>query len=284
MTRPRRRFALLTVVVLLVGVPATAQAQLGVPGHPAPEPPPPPPAPPPPPPEPAALPAAEPVPVVPTPPPPQPSPPPPEPPAPPPVAAPPAAETPAPASAEPLAGFSDGTAFLRSPDNDFVLFPGGRLQTDFLHLRTKNKAPNDTFWIRRARLELNGWIGGWAFFSLQGDFASSPPAGAAPAAPAAIATSDSYVGIAPWGTLAMLQVGQFDAPFTLENRTSDKYFDFMERSITVRAFGVPTNKEIGGMVHGYNDARNAYYSLGVFNGDGQNFKNVDDKFNMINHN
>jgi len=208
---------------------------------------------------------------------------PPEPPAPPPVATPPVAETPAPvpASAEPLAGFSDGTAFLRSPDNDFVLFPGGRLQTDFLHLRTENKAPNDTFWIRRARLELNGWIGRWVFFSLQGDFASGPPAAAAPAAPAAIATTDDYVGIAPWGTLAMLQVGQFDAPFTLENRTSDKYFDFMERSITVRAFGVPTNKELGGMVHGYNDDRNAYYSLGVFNGDGQNFKNVDDKFDVI---
>ena len=31
---------------------------------------------------------------------------------------------------EPLAGFSDGTAFLRSPDNTFILFPSGRLHID----------------------------------------------------------------------------------------------------------------------------------------------------------
>jgi phosphate-selective porin len=189
----------------------------------------------------------------------------------------------APAASEPLAGFSDGTAFLRSPDNDFVLLPSGRLQTDFYYFHTddKNKPPNNTFLLRRARLELNGWIGGWVFFSLHGDFASGPPAGAAPAAPSNIATTDDYVGLAPWGTIAMLQVGQFDAPFTLENRTSDKYFDFMERSITVRAFGIPSNKEMGGMVHGYNDDRFFYYSLGVFNGDGQNFKNVDKKFDVM---
>ena len=31
------------------------------------------------------------------------------------------------------------------------------------------------------------------------------------------------------------------------------------------------------MLHGFNDERNFYYSLGVFNGDGQNFKNADDR-------
>jgi len=79
----------------------------------------------------------------------------------------------------------------------------------------------------------------------------------------------------------LVQVGQFDAPFTLENRTSDKYFDFMERSITVRAFGVPTNKEIGAMVYGYNAEKNFHYSVGLFNGDGQNFKNADNQFDVI---
>ena len=65
------------------------------------------------------------------------------------------------------------------------------------------------------------------------------------ARPSNIGTTDDYVALAPLKNLAILQVGQFDAPFTLENRTSDKYFDFMERSITVRAFGIPENKEIG---------------------------------------
>jgi phosphate-selective porin len=186
---------------------------------------------------------------------------------------------PAPVAPEdPLAGFSDGVPFLRSPDNGFILFPSGRLQTDtYIFNRNEGtKSLNNTFLLRRARLEVTGWVGGLAYFSIAGDFAQGPPAGAAPAAPANIATTDDYVAVAPWKNLAILQVGQYDAPFTLENRTSDKYFDFMERSITVRSFGIPDNKEIGAMIHGFNDDRNFYYSLGVFNGDGQNFKNVDD--------
>ena len=55
----------------------------------------------------------------------------------------------------------------------------------------------------------------------------------------------------------------------------------MERSITVRAFGIPDNKEIGAMVHGYDGARRFMYSLGLFNGDGQNFKNVDNNFDWM---
>jgi phosphate-selective porin len=191
-----------------------------------------------------------------------------------------------PVSAEPLAGFSDGNAFLRSPDNDFILFPSGRIQVDtytFRYSGDKNKAkiPNNTFLLRRARLELGGWIGSFVYFWLAGDFASGPPAAAAPVAPANLATTDDYVALAPWNNLAILQVGQFDAPFTLENRTSDKYFDFMERSITVRAFGIPDNKEMGAMLHGFNDDRNYYYSVAVLNGDGQNFKNADREFDVM---
>ena len=191
-----------------------------------------------------------------------------------------------PVSAEPLAGFSDGNAFLRSPDSDFIIFPSARLQVDtylFRYSGDKNKAkiPNNTFLLRRARLELGGWIGSFVYFWLAGDFAVGPPAGAAPAAPSNLATTDDFVALAPWNNLAILQVGQFDAPFTLENRTSDKYFDFMERSITVRAFGIPDNKEMGAMLHGFNDDRNYYYSVAVLNGDGQNFKNADREFDVM---
>ena len=182
---------------------------------------------------------------------------------------------------EPLAGFSDGTAFLRSPDNTFILFPSGRLQVDSYVFHSANKVPNDTFLLRRARLEVGGWIGGFVYFWLAGDFAQGPPAAAAPVAPANLATTDDYVALAPWKNLVILQVGQYDAPFTLENRTSDKYFDFMERSITVRAFGIPDNKEMGAMLHGFNDARNFYYSLALVNGDGQNFKNADNHFDWM---
>jgi hypothetical protein len=172
--------------------------------------------------------------------------------------------------------------FLRSPDNSFVFFPGGRLQVDGYFFKSRNKVPNDTFLLRRARLELVGWIGGFAFFSIAGDFAAAPPSTTPnPALQSYLNATDDYVGVAPWGTVAMFQFGQYDAPFTLENRTSDKYFDFMERSISVRAFGVPQNKETGGMLHGYDDAKHFMYSVGLFNGDGQNFKNVDEHFDWI---
>src|SRR5262249_15992992 len=67
----------------------------------------------------------------------------------------------------------------------------------------------------------------------------------------------------------------------LENRTSDKYFDFMERSITVRNLGAPYNKDVGAMVHGLLLDKAVYYSIGVFNGDGQNFRNVDNEADVI---
>lgn len=183
---------------------------------------------------------------------------------------------------EPLAGVSDQSMFLRSPDNMFQFFPSGRLQVDTYLYKGRNKMPNDTVLLRRARLELTGWVGGVAYFSIAGDFAAGVPSTAGnPAAQSYLNTTDDYVGLAPWGTIAMFQVGQYDAPFTLENRTSDKYFDFMERSLTVRAFGVPQNKETGGMFHGYDEKKHFFYSIGLFNGDGQNFKNVDEHFDWM---
>jgi hypothetical protein len=177
---------------------------------------------------------------------------------------------------EPLAGFSDGQAFLRSADDAFQLFPSGRLQIDGYFFRGANKAPYRGFLDRRARLETAGWVGRIFYFQIGGDFAAAPNA-----ALSNLNATDDFVAIAPWGDLAILQVGQYDAPFTLENRTSDKYFDFMERSLTVRAFGAPSNKEQGAMVHGLLPHRLAYYSLGVFDGDGQNFRNLDDAFDLI---
>jgi hypothetical protein len=162
-----------------------------------------------------------------------------------------------------------------------VLLPNGRLQVDGYFFKSDNTTPNNTFLLRRARAEVAGWVGHMFFFNIAGDFASGAPAGANPVAQSNLNTTDDYVAVAPWGDVAILQFGQYDAPFTLENRTSDKYFDFMERSITVRAFGVPTNKELGFMLHGIHPDKLFYYSAGVFNGDGQNYRNADKNFDFI---
>lgn len=183
---------------------------------------------------------------------------------------------------EPLAGWSDGTLFLRSPDNLFQLFPNGRLHVDgYLFDRPTNKLPMDTFLVKRARLEMFGWIGPWFGFNIAGDFAAAPPAAQNPVAQSALNATDNFVVIAPFKDVVMLQAGQFDAPFTLENRTSDKYFDFIERSHTVRAFAIPANKDTGLMVHGILPSKVLYYSAGVFNGEGQNFKNADNSADFM---
>jgi phosphate-selective porin len=207
-------------------------------------------------------------------------------PAPAPVVASAPASTPAPGGMppdEPIAGFSNGTAFLRAPDNGFVLLPNGRLQVDGYFFKTDNAGvPKNTFLLKRARLELAGWVGPAVFFSIAADFAGSPPASSGvPVAQTNLNATDNFVALAPWGDYAILQFGQYDAPFTLENRTSDKYFDFMERSVTVRTFGIPSNKEQGFMLHGTNPARNYYYSAALLNGDGQNYRNVDGKFDLM---
>src|SRR4051794_10273675 len=241
-------------LALTLVLPHTAAAQEPPPSTPPAEPAPPPAPPPPPAPAPPAEPAPPPPPAEPMP------------------AASPAAAAPAPSN-EPLAGFSDGTAFLRSADGEFVLLPNGRLHIDGYLYKSDDASPAPQpfpgFLLRRARAEVAGWIGPMVYFSIAGDFGGTPQA------------TDDYVAIAPWADLAILQVGQFDAPFTLENRTSDKYFDFMERSLTVRTFGIPSNKELGAMVHGIHPDKLFYYSVGVFNGDGQNQRNNDKNYDVM---
>jgi hypothetical protein len=181
----------------------------------------------------------------------------------------------------PLAGYSNGSFFLRDPHDWFVLFPKGRLQVDWYNFLNRGDVPpgvvpnssgdpraKDTIFVRRARVELQGTFIGHFDFHIAGEFTTTPAAGSLGA------LADAYV-IADYLSFLKIQVGQFDAPFSLENRTSDKYLDFIERGPSVRFLAVPFNKELGAMAWGWLPKQVAYYSIGVFDGDGQNFKNQD---------
>jgi hypothetical protein len=194
--------------------------------------------------------------------------------------APPAAEAPAAVEPplgphDPLAGIAGERAFLRSADNEIVLFPSFRLQVGGAFFPRSD--PKSGFYLRRARLELAGWLGPMFYFDVGGDLAPDVD----PAAPAATSSADAYVAFAPVGDLFIVQLGQFDAPFTLENRTLEPFTPFIERSIAVRALGAPTNKDLGLMVHGADDARSIYYSGGVFNGDGPSLRNADNQVDLV---
>lgn len=187
----------------------------------------------------------------------------------------------------PLAGYTNNAAFIRSRDSNFVLYPGGRLNVDgFFFLNrgeppagvapdsVEDQRPRHNIFLRRARAELSGTVLKRFDYYIAGEFATTPIL----AQSATISDVFVNVNLTPW---ANIQVGQFDAPFTLENRTSDKYIDFMERSLTVRGLGVPANKEVGLMVTGLSPRRFVHYELGIFNGDGGNVRNPDSHFDVI---
>jgi len=177
---------------------------------------------------------------------------------------------------DPLAGFAGERPFLRSPGNEVVLFPGLLLQVMGAFFPPQDNLKSG-FSLRRARVELAGWMGPMFYFDVAGDLAP----GGGPAPQAGRAPSDAYVAFAPADDLFIVQVGQFDAPFTFENRTLDAYTPFIERSLAVRALGAPKNKDLGLMVHGTDAARTVYYSGGVFNGDGPGLPNADNKVDVI---
>jgi phosphate-selective porin len=221
-------------------------------------------------------------------------------PAPPPAPPAPAIETPAPPPAAvepilpppPLAGWHGGLFYLRDENDNFRLYLQGRAQVDVYSYfgpgvpDSKQKA---TIFLRRVRPELGGeFLGRWQWM-LAGDFvggtnaidnlAGNVPGDAQTVGIRAQAT-DAFLNYRAMRVFN-LQVGQYDAPFTMENRTSDKYIPFMERSLAVRALGIPTNKELGAMVWGETEDKLLFYSVGVFNGEGQNRPNFDDQAEVM---
>ncbi len=222
-----------------------------------------------------------------------------------------AAEAPADDAAAPLAGWHGGLFFLRSQDDQFRLYIQGRAQIDSYNYFGAGIAdqPNgtnlkSTIFLRRARAEISGEFLGDFQWMLAGDWGAT----GLDNAKGTNETSAAGPGVAPTATtgrynsaqtptlratatdvfinwkanpLFQIQLGQYDAPFTMENRTSDKYIPFMERSLAVRAVGIPTNKEIGAMFWGEAKDKLFFYSVGFFNGDGQGRLSPDNRMDTI---
>lgn len=79
-----------------------------------------------------------------------------------------------------------------------------------------------------------------------------------------------------------IQLGQFMAPASLDNRTGDFYYAEMERTAAMRSFLMQNNlRDIGGMLWGELGPRVLSYELGVFGGDGQNRPSVDARVDFM---
>lgn len=176
----------------------------------------------------------------------------------------------APAPNHSNAGFGNEAFFVRSDDDNFILMTSGRLHYDFFAFQGGSKQPFDAWQVKRARIELFGTIMKHWDFQLGSELTNTTTP---------IAT-DVYLN-ANYTPYANVQLGQFDAPFTMDNRTSDKWFDMQERAAAVRASAIPENKMIGAMVWGQPERKWAYWSLGVFNGEGQNISHRNNSMDIM---
>jgi phosphate-selective porin len=210
------------------------------------------------------------------------------------------------------AGYRNGSFYVRSPDDVFRLYVQGRVHGDFydafgpsLNELPPGGAPAHGFILRRARLELAGEFFQTWQWQVGAEFAPSTATNVAAntgalsckvnattsaltcsttestvdAPSVAPAPTDAFVNYAP-SPWANVQVGQFYLPFSLENRISDNTTTFLERALAVRTIGAPTQRDIGAMFWGESPDRLFYYTGGIFNGDGPNRPNADNRFDF----
>jgi hypothetical protein len=189
----------------------------------------------------------------------------------------------------PMAGVSAKSFFLRSQNDWYVLMFKGRINVDWYNFLNRPADPpagivsnsaadprqalKDVLFVRRARVGLAGTLARHIDFRVEGEFATVPAVGQ-------YATLTDGSVVVNYTPLVELEVGQFYTPFTLENPTSENYADFMEKGAPIR-FVVPTSREDGAMVFGELPNKAVRYWVGLFDGDGQNFKNLDNEAAVI---
>lgn len=184
--------------------------------------------------------------------------------------------------------YSDGTFYLRSHNDNIVFVPAARAHLDTYafggpgvsdyHRSGNNTGLKTNMFFRRFIIEFGGLVRKKIFYWMGGNFS---PTAVDPNSPSQGILNpgsvyDGFVGWVPKPTLR-LYFGQYNAPFTMENVTSSRWLDLMERALTVRTLATPHNKADGLMVWGDTEHKHFEYQLGVFGGDGMNRPNIDNR-------
>src|SRR5438094_5888510 len=169
----------------------------------------------------------------------------------------------------------------RGPELKLVL--GGFIQANFeagdvsaFEGRFGQTALKDRFRLRRARINLTGDFAEQFDFKIEGDFESSDGLNSGRTA---FEATDIFVNWHqfPW---AQIKVGQWKAPFGLEQTTPDTSLYIIERSLPTGA--ITPERQLGVQLWGKPLASNwpeqkdllTYYP-GIFNGNGRNITNND---------
>jgi hypothetical protein len=200
-------------------------------------------------------------------------------------------------------GFRVGQGFfLRDSRDRFRLYPHGMVALDVYGSAGKGVAdptlPELTdglkprLLMRRARIGFEGEIlKRWSFSAVLEFGAQTAANGAqsgkeggryAPPAGTTIGVTplDVSIGYSVCKCLNF-QVGHFIVPFSMDNRTGMLYYPLLERSLGIRAFAVPSVRDLGGMIWGDLGPHVFHYELGVFGGDGTARPSVDARADFI---
>jgi phosphate-selective porin len=183
--------------------------------------------------------------------------------------------------------YNDGAFYLRAHHDNIVLTWGGRVQADVYafggekvsqyHRGSNGTGLKPNLFFRRFILETGGIIRKNWFYWIGGNFTPAGLDAAQAVSNTQLGVYDGFIGYMPVPHLK-IYFGQYNEPFTMENVTSSRWTDMMERSLTVRYIATPYNKADGLMIWGETPNKAFEYQLGVFGGDGQNRANVDDRF------
>jgi phosphate-selective porin OprO and OprP len=170
----------------------------------------------------------------------------------------------------------------RGPELKLVL--GGFIQANFedgdvsaFEGRFGQTALKDRFRLRRARINLTGEFAEQFDFKIEGDFEQSD--GTSPSNRVDFSATDIFVN---WHQFpaAQIKIGQWKAPFGLEQTTPDTALYIIERSLPTGA--ITPERQIGVQLWGkplasvWPDQKDLLtYYAGIFNGNGRNINNND---------
>jgi len=175
--------------------------------------------------------------------------------------------------------YKNARLVYRDPTGLLELAPGGLLNFDFYafggpgvkdYQRSDGTGLKANLAARRVRLELSGRIAHRWFFVTSMESANG----------GAVLPLNNFLGvdIAP---MLKLQVGQFRVPFGMDNTSSIRWGEFMERTLGARVLGAPLVRDLGVMAWGGTDRSAIFWALAYVGGEGQNRASTDNRGDVV---
>lgn len=148
--------------------------------------------------------------------------------------------------------------FIQSPDGNYRLNIGGRIQARYEHRRHSGREDTSSFFLRRVRVDFRGHLHDPKLtFQIMPELTGSPN------------LRDAWIDY-QFSRSLQIRVGQFVVPFHWSRYISGNRQLLLERGLPSEAFGFPTGYDMGVGLHGHNDDNSFSYGIGLFDGAGRN--------------